>query len=105
MHNDDKDWVRVPSNYDITCLVRVDNEFESIHHSDDIMMIKTLMKSREICPIVFAQFPEVNVVAIHNKFEIRSIAPCYHMNVVALNNMFERIQMIKCMNRAWREIK
>ena len=58
-----------------------------MHHSDDIMIIKALMKSHEICPIVFAQFAKVNVVAIYNKFEIHPIAPFYHMNVVALNNM------------------
>ena len=41
-----------------------------MHHSDDIMMTKTLMKSLEIRPIEFAPFLEKNVVATYNNFEI-----------------------------------
>jgi len=61
-----------------------------MHHSDDIMMTKTLMKNHEICPIEFDPFPKANVVAVNDTFEIRPIAPFYHMNVVAVNNKSER---------------
>ena len=58
-----------------------------MHHSDDIMMTKTLMKSLEIRPIEFAPFLEKNVVAIYDNFKIAcSFAPFYHMNVVAVNS-------------------
>ena len=56
-----------------------------MHHSDDIMMITTLMKNHEICAIEFASLPKANVVAAHDKFEINSIAPFYRMNVVVVN--------------------
>ena len=42
-----------------------------MHHSDDIMMTKTLMKSLEIRSIEFASFLEKNVVATCNNSEIR----------------------------------
>ena len=42
-----------------------------MHHSDDIMMTKALMKSLEIRPIEFASFLEKNVVATCNNSEIR----------------------------------
>ena len=42
-----------------------------MHHSDDIMMTKALMKSLEIRPIEFASFLEKNVVATYDNFEIR----------------------------------
>ena len=42
-----------------------------MHHSDDIMMTKALMKSLEIRPIEFAPFLEKNVVATCNNSEIR----------------------------------
>ena len=41
-----------------------------MHHSDDIMMTKTLMKSLEIRPTEFAPFLEKNVVATYDNFEI-----------------------------------
>ena len=57
-----------------------------MHHSDDIMMTKALMKSLESCPIEFASFLEKNVVATYDNFEIAySLAPFYRMNVVAVN--------------------
>ena len=42
-----------------------------MHHSDDRMMTKALMKSLEIRPIEFAPFLEKNVVATCDNFEIR----------------------------------
>ena len=58
-----------------------------MHHSDDIMMTKALMKSLEIRPIEFAPFLEKNVVAIYDNFEIAcSLAPFYRMNVVVVNS-------------------
>ena len=42
-----------------------------MHHNDDIMMTKALMKSLEIRPIEFASFLEKNVVATCNNSEIR----------------------------------
>ena len=72
-----------------------------MHHIDDIMMIKALMKSHEIHHIEFAPLPEANVVALCDKFEIRAISPFYHMNVVAVNNKFERRQVVKCMNKGF----
>ena len=58
-----------------------------MHHSDDIMMTKTLMKSLEIRPIEFAPFLEKNVVATYDNFKVAcSLAPFYHMNVVAVNS-------------------
>ena len=58
-----------------------------MHHSDDIMMTKVLMKSLEIRPIEFAPFLEKNVVATYDNFKIAcSLAPFYHMNVVAVNS-------------------
>ena len=58
-----------------------------MHHSDDIMMTKALMKSLEIRPIEFASFLEKNVVATYDNFEIAcSLALFYLMNVVAVNN-------------------
>ena len=57
-----------------------------MHHSDDIMMTKALMKSLEIRPIEFASFLEKNVVATYDNFEIAcSLALFYHMNVVTVN--------------------
>ena len=47
-----------------------------MHHSDDIMMSKTLTKSLEIHPIEFSPFLEKNVVATYDNFEIAySLAP------------------------------
>ena len=58
-----------------------------MHHSDDIMMTKALMKSLEIRPIEFASFLEKNVVATYDNFEIAySLAPFYRKNVVAINS-------------------
>ena len=58
-----------------------------MHHSDDIMMTKTLMKSLEIRPTEFAPFLEKNVVATYDNFKIAcSLAPFNHMNVVAVNS-------------------
>ena len=58
-----------------------------MHHSDDIIMTKALMKSLEICPIEFAPLLEKNVVATYDNFKIAcSLAPFNHMNVVAVNN-------------------
>ena len=58
-----------------------------MHHSDDIMMTKTLMKSLEIRPIEFAPFLEKNVIATYDNFEIAcSLALFYLMNVVAVNS-------------------
>ena len=58
-----------------------------MHHSDDIMMTKALMKSLEIRPIEFAPFLEKNVVATYDNFEIAySLAPFYRKNVVAINS-------------------
>ena len=58
-----------------------------MHHSDDIMMTKALMKSLEIRPIEFAPFLEKNVVATYDNFGIAySLAPFYRMNVVAVNS-------------------
>ena len=42
-----------------------------MHHNDDIMMTKALMKSLEIRPIEFAPFLEKNVVATYDNSEIR----------------------------------
>ena len=42
-----------------------------MHHNDDIMMTKALMKSLEIRPIEFASFLEKKVVATYNNSEIR----------------------------------
>ena len=42
-----------------------------MHHNDDIMMTKALMKNLEIRPIEFASFLEKNVVATCNNSEIR----------------------------------
>ena len=42
-----------------------------MHHSDDIIMTKALMKSFEICPIEFAPLLEKNVVATYDNSEIR----------------------------------
>ena len=53
-----------------------------MHHSDDIMMTKALMKS----PIEFASFLEKNVVATYDNFGIAcSLALFYRMNVVTVN--------------------
>ena len=41
-----------------------------MHHNDDIMMTKALMKNLEIRPIEFASFLEKNVVATCNNSEI-----------------------------------
>ena len=58
-----------------------------MHHSDDIIMTKALMKCLEIHPIEFAPFLEKNVVATYDNFKIAcSLAPFYHMNVVAVNS-------------------
>ena len=58
-----------------------------MHHSDDIMMTKALMKSFEIRPIEFAPFLEKNVVATYDNFRIAcSLAPFYRMNVVVVNS-------------------
>ena len=42
-----------------------------MHHNDDIMMTKALMKNLEIRPTEFASFIENNVVATCNNSEIR----------------------------------
>ena len=42
-----------------------------MHHNDDILMTKALMKNLEIRPIEFASFLEKNVVATCNNSEIR----------------------------------
>ena len=42
-----------------------------MHHIDDIMMTKTLMKSLEIRPIEFVPFLEKNMIATYDNFEIR----------------------------------
>ena len=58
-----------------------------MHHSDDIMMSKTLTKSLEIRPIEFSPFLEMNVVTTYDNFEIAySLAPFYRKNVVAINS-------------------
>ena len=58
-----------------------------MHHSDDIMMTKALMKSLEIRPIEFASFLEKNVVATYDNFGIAcSLALFYRMNVIAVNS-------------------
>ena len=41
-----------------------------MHHSDDIMMTKALMKSLEIRPIEYTSFLEKNVVATYDNFGI-----------------------------------
>ena len=41
-----------------------------MHHNDDIMMTKALMKILEIRPIEFASFLEKNVVATCNNAEL-----------------------------------
>ena len=48
-----------------------DIEFESMRHSDEIMMTKVLMKILEIRHIELASFLEKNVVATCDNFEIR----------------------------------
>ena len=58
-----------------------------MHHNDDIIMTKALMKSLEIRPIEFAPFLEKNVVATYDNFGIAcSLALFYLMNVVAVNS-------------------
>ena len=58
-----------------------------MHHSDDIMMTKALMKSLEIHPIELLHSLKKNVVATYDNFKIAcSLAPFYHMNVVAVNS-------------------
>ena len=58
-----------------------------MHHSDDIMMTKALMKSLEIRPVEFAPFLEKNVVATYDNFKIAcSLALFYRMNVIAVNS-------------------
>ena len=41
-----------------------------MHHSDDIMMTKALMKSLEIRPIEFVLFLEKSMVTTYDNFEI-----------------------------------
>ena len=54
-----------------------------MHHSDDIMMTKALMKSLETRRIEFASILEKNVVATYDNFKIAcSLASFYRMNVV-----------------------
>ena len=58
-----------------------------MHHSDDIMMTNTLMKSLEIRPIEFAPSLKKNVVTTYDNFGIAcSLALFYRMNVVAVNS-------------------
>ena len=58
-----------------------------MHHNDDILMTKALMKNLEIRPIEFASFLEKNVVATYDNFGIAcSLALFYCMNVVAVNS-------------------
>ena len=47
-----------------------------MHHNDDIIMTKALMKSLEIRPIEFALFLEKNVVATCDNSEIRLLTSC-----------------------------